>query len=113
MTGKAPLDYRAGKKVFFRRTMRIVACGAGAGGNGTVNIFAIEGGLIVATETETVEVVTVFQKETAIGAMRLVTSRTVAVLDRGMDNRSFAGGLMAGGAQFLTLCDQREPFISR
>jgi hypothetical protein len=113
MTGKTPLVYRAGKEVFFRRTMRIVACGAGAGGDRTVNMFVIKGGVIVATETETAEVITVFQKVSAIGAVGPMAGQTVAALDRGMNNRSFAGGLMAGGAQLLPLCDQREPFFPR
>ena len=86
--------------------MWIVACGTGAGGNGAVNVCAIEGLLIVTTGTESVEVFTVFQKETAISTVGLVTSQTVAVLDRGMDDRSFAGGFMAGGAQLLSLSDQ-------
>jgi hypothetical protein len=49
MTGKTSLVHWTGKEVLFRRTMRIVACGADAGGNGAMNILAIEGELIVTT----------------------------------------------------------------
>ena len=78
-----------------------------------MNMFAIERGVIVATVTETAEVITVFQKESAIGAVGPMAGQTIAVLDRRVDDRSFAKGFMTGGAQFLSLSDQRESFFSR
>ena len=69
--------------------------------------------LVVATETEIAEIFAVFQEETAVSPVGLVAGQTVTVLDGRMDNRSLAGGLMTGGAELLSLRDQREPFFPR
>jgi hypothetical protein len=102
MTGEAPLVHRTGKELLSGGPVRIVACGAGAGGDGTVNEFPIEGGLVMAVEAESSEVFAVVQEVTAVGAVGLVAGDAVAVLDRRMYDRSRAGGLMAGGTELLS-----------
>jgi hypothetical protein len=82
MTGEAPLVHRTGKELLSGGPVRIVACGAGAGGDGTVNEFPIEGGLVMAVEAESSEVFAVVQEVTAVGAVGLVAGDAVAVLDR-------------------------------
>ena len=101
------------ENILFGGPVRIVASSTGSGGNRTMHMLLVEGGLVMTAEAQPAQIVAVGEEIAAVSAVWLMTGQAVTVLDWRVRDLSRAGGLMAGGTEFVPGGNQRESFFSR